>query len=173
MEIVKVIGAPRASFNKHRRISDLVRTQVQHFKHLAHTMGPEAHEEIPHHAVMTEHDAAVFIHAMTGLVRRPKGKTVPIRKAKAAKKEIVFAIAAVEEEKKPRRRKAKSKAKSGRKTQAKKTAAKRKAEKPAEKSAVKKPATKKKAAVKKTSAKKATAKKPGAKKKATGKRSKR
>ncbi|HWA93061.1 MAG TPA: hypothetical protein VG844_00565 [Terracidiphilus sp.] len=169
MEIVKVIGAPRASFNKHRRISDLVRTQVQHFKHLAHTMGPEAHEEIPHHAVLTEHDAAVFIHAMTGLVRRPKGKTVPIRKAKAAPKETVLELAAAaEEERKPRRRKAKSKAKSGGKTQAKKTAAKRKVGKSAEKSAVKK-----KAAVKKTSAKKATAKKSGAKKKATGKRSKR
>lgn len=137
MEIVKVIGAPRTSFNRHRRMSDLVRTQVQHFKQVAHTMDAEAHKELPHHAVLTEHDAAVFIHAMTKLMRRKKVKAMPARRKKTAQEESVFAIAAeAEVEKQPRGKKKKGKKKE-KKLKKHETAAK-------ERDSVAKKATKKK-----------------------------
>lgn len=173
MEIVNVIAVPRTSFNKDRRMSDLVRTQVQHFKHLAHVMGEDAHAEIPHHAVLTEHDAAQFIHAMTKMLKRKKVTAMPARRRTVAPEETVFPIAAEAEEKKPRGKKAKSKT-----TKNKTTKRKAKSEKKQKKEAKKLKkravaAKEKKSSAKlenKKAAKKATTKKAGVSKKA-GKRS--
>ncbi len=145
MEIVKVIGAPRTSFNRHRRMSDLVRTQVQHFKQVAHTLDAEAHKELPHHAVLTEHDAAMFIHAMTKLMRRKKVKAMPARRKKTAQEETVFALAAeAEVEKKSRGKKKKGKTKVEKKRKKKEKKLKKRETAAKERDSAAKKATKKK-----------------------------
>jgi hypothetical protein len=81
MEPVQVPAVPREAFNKHRRISDLVRKQVEHFRHIEEKLPSEARAKLPQHDIVTEDDAARYIHAVTGyLVTRPVEK-----KPKAAK----------------------------------------------------------------------------------------
>ena len=75
MEPILVPEPPKKAFNKGRLISDLVRHQVEHFKHVEESLPPDARAKIPQHAIVTEDDAARYIHAMTTyLLSRPRAK---------------------------------------------------------------------------------------------------
>src|SRR5436309_2911864 len=80
MEPVLIPSVPREAFNKHRRISDLVRKQVEHFKHIEEKLPQEVQAKLPQHEIVTENDAARYIGAMTTyLLSRPRPKQVPKR----------------------------------------------------------------------------------------------
>jgi len=65
MELILVPGPPPSAFNKHRRVSDLIKKQVEHFKHLEEKLSAEERAKLPNHAVVTEDDAARYIAAFT------------------------------------------------------------------------------------------------------------
>ena len=69
MEVIHVPPPPREAFNKSRPMSDLIKAQVQHFKHLEYKLSPEERQSIPQHRVITENDAAQYIAAMTRFLR--------------------------------------------------------------------------------------------------------
>jgi hypothetical protein len=84
MEPIVVPAPPREAFNKHRPISDLIRNQVEHFKHVEEKLPQEVREKLPSHAITTEDEAARYIHAMTAyLLSRPRPK-------QAAKKAVAI-----------------------------------------------------------------------------------
>jgi hypothetical protein len=84
MEPILVPGTPKEAFNKHRRISDLVRKQVEHFKHIEERLSDEVRASLPQHDVVTENEAARYISAITSyLVSRPRPK-------QAAKKTVAI-----------------------------------------------------------------------------------
>jgi hypothetical protein len=75
MEPVLILSVPKEAFNKHRRISDLVRKQIEHFKHIEDKLPPEVRERLPQHEIVTENEAAHYISAMTSyLLSRPAAK---------------------------------------------------------------------------------------------------
>jgi hypothetical protein len=85
MEPILIPSVPREAFNKNRRISDLVRKQVEHFKHIEDKLSADVREKLPHHTITTEDDAARYISAMTAyLLSRPRPKQVA-KKAVAIK----------------------------------------------------------------------------------------
>jgi hypothetical protein len=79
MEPIFVPETPKSAFNKSRRISDLIRKQVEHFKHLEHKLPPEIQATLPQHSIVSEDDAARYIGPMTrfflsrkAIVKKPK-----------------------------------------------------------------------------------------------------
>src|SRR5450631_1506445 len=68
METIHVPGPPKQAFNKNRRISDLIRAQVNHLKHVEATLPAALRSGIPQHEITTEDDAARYIAAMTPLL---------------------------------------------------------------------------------------------------------
>ncbi len=92
MEPIRVPGPPIQAFNKNRPISDLIRAQTNHLKHIEQSLSPSQRQQIPQHAVVTEADAANYIAAMTRLfqtrgaaaappavVRSSRRQPIPIR----------------------------------------------------------------------------------------------
>jgi len=84
MEVIHVPAPSREAFNKLRPMSDLIKAQVKHFKHLEEKLSPDERQAIPQHRINTENDAALYIAAMTRLLRsdvngtsarKPKSKT--------------------------------------------------------------------------------------------------
>jgi hypothetical protein len=76
MEPILVPSPPREAFNKNRPISDLIRKQVEHFKHIEEKLPLDIRAIMPQLSIVTESDAARYISAMTGyLVTRPVTKT--------------------------------------------------------------------------------------------------
>jgi hypothetical protein len=69
MEPILVPGPPKEAFRKLRPISDLIRSQVNHFKHLEAKLPAEVRTNLPQHVIVTEDDAARYIVAMTGFLR--------------------------------------------------------------------------------------------------------
>jgi hypothetical protein len=69
MEPIHVPRPPSQAFNKNRRVSDLIRAQTNHLKHLEDKLPPALREQIPQHAIVSEEDAALYIAAMTRLLR--------------------------------------------------------------------------------------------------------
>ncbi|HEX4065860.1 MAG TPA: hypothetical protein VHZ09_07530 [Acidobacteriaceae bacterium] len=65
MEPILVPGPPKRAFDKNRRMSDLIRKQVEHFKHLEEKLPPELRATLPQHRIVTEDDAARYIAPMT------------------------------------------------------------------------------------------------------------
>lgn len=80
MEVIHVPPPSREAFNKSRPMSDLIRAQVQHFKHLEEKLSPEERQSIPQHRVITENDAAQYIAAMTRLLRSSVSEAASPRK---------------------------------------------------------------------------------------------
>jgi hypothetical protein len=68
MEPILVPGPPKTAFDKNRRMSDLIRKQIEHFKHLEEKLPPEVRATLPQHAIVTEDDAARYIAPMTQLL---------------------------------------------------------------------------------------------------------
>ena len=67
METIHVPAPPKQAFNKNRRISDLIRAQVNHLKHVEASLPADKRTKIPQHEITTESDAANYISAMTRL----------------------------------------------------------------------------------------------------------
>jgi hypothetical protein len=85
MDPIVVPAPPRQAFNKHRPISDLIRNQVEHFKHVEQKLPDDVRQKLPSHAITTEDEAARYIQAMTAyLLSRPRPKQVA-KKAVAIK----------------------------------------------------------------------------------------
>jgi hypothetical protein len=84
MEPILVPGPPKEAFNKHRPISDLVKKQVEHFKHIEKNLSPDLRATLPQHQIATEDEAARYISAITSyLLSRPRPK-------QAAKKTVAI-----------------------------------------------------------------------------------
>jgi len=90
MEAIHVPPPPARAFNKNRPISDLIRAQINHLKHLEEKMTADVRQQIPQHAIVSEDDAAQYIAAMTRLLRSqsPAGAAAAQPVAPAAKKAI-------------------------------------------------------------------------------------
>ena len=69
MDVIHVPPPPKTAFNKLRPISDLIRAQVNHLKHLEVKLSPEQRQGIPEHRITTEQDAAIYIAEMTRRLR--------------------------------------------------------------------------------------------------------
>jgi hypothetical protein len=114
MEEIVVPAPPKTAFNKHRRISDLIKKQVEHFKHIEYKLSPEQRATIPQHAIATEDEAARYIAAMTRLLRnQPAGIKImkPMKLLTQAEVEQKIALAASAEDKATRRTEKPAKAK--------------------------------------------------------------
>jgi hypothetical protein len=70
MELIRVPRPPAGAFHKERRISDLIRAQVNHLKHVEQKLTAEQRRSIPQRGVTTEGEAAQYIAAMTAVLRR-------------------------------------------------------------------------------------------------------
>jgi hypothetical protein len=68
MEPIPIQPVPKTSFNKHRRVSDLLLSQLKHFQHVAHKQGIEVDAALPRE-IYTEGGAARYITAVTRAVR--------------------------------------------------------------------------------------------------------
>jgi hypothetical protein len=86
MDVIQVPATPKEAFNKHRRISDLIKAQVAHLKHVEEKLPSTQRPALPSHAIVTENDAAQYIAAMTSFIRgeskpaaKPKKHVVAIR----------------------------------------------------------------------------------------------
>lgn len=86
MDVIEVPAPPKEAFNKHRRISDLIKAQIKHLKHLEEKLPANVKAKLPQHAVVTENDAAIYIAAMTRLLR---GQAVAVEDAPKRKKKVV------------------------------------------------------------------------------------
>lgn len=69
MNVIHVPAPPKGAFHKFRPMSDLIKAQVNHFKHLEEKLTPEQRQGIPQHRITTENDAALYIASMTRLLR--------------------------------------------------------------------------------------------------------
>jgi hypothetical protein len=69
MDPIHVPGPPKEAFNKNRRVSDLIRAQVNHLKHIESKLPANLRQGIPQHPIVTEDDAARYIAPMTRLLR--------------------------------------------------------------------------------------------------------
>jgi hypothetical protein len=120
MEVIHVPPPSKEAFHKGRPMSDLIKAQIRHFKHVEAKLSPEQQQSIPQHRITTENEAALYITAMTRLLRSgvtkrsAKPKLVPIstKNLSARSSTKGLAIAASEAPAKSRR---KSKTKSSKK----------------------------------------------------------
>jgi len=121
MEPIKVPAVPKTSFNKHRRVSDLLYSQLKHFQHVAQKQGIAVDPALPRE-IHTEGGAARYIMAVTRAVREhglamKKGTVAPAlqlvskvdRKKPATTKVEGLAIAAASESGTPRKKSVKRK----------------------------------------------------------------
>lgn len=69
MEPIVVPGPPKSAYNKNRPISDLIRAQVAHFRHLEEKLSPDVRATLPQHQIVTEDDAARYIASFTRYLR--------------------------------------------------------------------------------------------------------
>lgn len=67
--IIRVGAPPKSTFNQDRPISDLIRSQVEHLKHVEERLTPEQRSTIPSGEIKTEAEAAKYIAAMTGILQ--------------------------------------------------------------------------------------------------------
>lgn len=69
MEPIRILRAPREAFNKNRPISDLIRKQVEHFRHVEARLSVQGRAGLPQGAIETEGAAALYIAAITRVLR--------------------------------------------------------------------------------------------------------
>lgn len=101
MDVIHVPGPPKEAFHKLRPMSDLIKAQINHFKHLEEKLSPTERQQIPQGRITTENDAAIYIVAMTRLLRsavlpqaKPKTLSIADRKSPALGTTKGLAIAA-------------------------------------------------------------------------------
>jgi hypothetical protein len=83
MQTIHVPRPPKEAFNQDRPVSDLIRSQAEHFQHLEYKLSPGLRETIPQKRVVTEGDAARYIAAMTRVLlgqapRAPAARPAPL-----------------------------------------------------------------------------------------------
>ena len=121
MEVVHVPPPSKEAFHKGRPMSDLIKAQVRHFKHVEEKLSPEQRESIPQHRITSENEAAQYITAMTRLLRssvsdKPaKPRLVPITAKKSAARTPAKGLAIAASAARPAKPHRKSKAKSSKK----------------------------------------------------------
>jgi hypothetical protein len=121
MEIIHVPPPSKEAFHKGRPMSDLIKAQIKHFKHIEEKLSPEQRDSIPQHRITTENEAALYITAMTRMLRSgvseksAKPKLVPITAkkspARTPAKGLAIAASAAPSEKPRRKSKTKSSSK--------------------------------------------------------------
>jgi hypothetical protein len=119
MEVISVPPTPKAAFHKGRPMSDLIKAQIRHFKHVEEKLSHQQRERIPQHRITTENEAAVYIAAMTRLLRSGVGvakpKIVPITAKKSSPRKpakgLAIAASAAKSTKPHRKTKTKSSSK--------------------------------------------------------------
>lgn len=74
--LIRVAAPPKTAFNQNRPISDLIKSQVEHLKHLEERLPAEQRSLLPEGAIVTEADAARYIAAMTAVL---KGDTAAVQ----------------------------------------------------------------------------------------------
>jgi hypothetical protein len=121
MEIIHVPPPSKEAFHKGRPMSDLIKAQIKHFKHFEEKLSPEQRDSLPQHRITTENEAALYITAMTRMLRSgvseksAKPKLVPIRAkkspARTPAKGLAIAASAAPSEKPRRKSKTKSSSK--------------------------------------------------------------
>lgn len=86
MDAIRVPAPPKQAFNMQRPMSDLIKSQIKHLKHVEYRLPQELRDTLPKHHLVTENDAAIYIAAMTGLLLNrpaaPKVVKMPVRKAR-------------------------------------------------------------------------------------------
>lgn len=65
---IRVPRPPKESFNKQRPVSDLIRKQVEHFRHVESKLSAAQRVGLPQGHVRTEQEAAQYIAAMTDIL---------------------------------------------------------------------------------------------------------
>lgn len=103
MEPIHVLRPPKEAFNKNRPVSDLIRKQVEHFRHVEAKFSDAQRALLPQGHIRTEHEAAQYIAAMTQLLlSRPTPAAQPqppiVMPARPAQPARGLAIAAAEEQ---------------------------------------------------------------------------
>ena len=101
MEPIHVPKPPKEAFNKHRRMSDLIRKQVAHFKHLEYKLPEDMRRQLPQHPIVTEDDAARYIAPMTRLLLSQNTEAAPMpavvpRKSRVREPKGLFIAAATD-----------------------------------------------------------------------------
>jgi hypothetical protein len=103
--IIRVGAPPKSAFNQDRPISDLIRSQVEHLKHVEERLTPEQRSTIPSGEIKTEAEAAKYIAAITAVLQSgarveqlsevtPKVESIRKPLRKAPKKQLKKAPAA-------------------------------------------------------------------------------
>lgn len=65
---IRVPRPPKESFNNQRPVSDLIRKQVEHFRHVESKLSAAQRVGLPQGHVRTEQEAAQYIAAMTQIL---------------------------------------------------------------------------------------------------------
>lgn len=65
---IRVPRLPKESFNKHRPVSDLIRKQIEHFRHVESKLTAAQRAGLPQGHVRTEQEAAQYIAAITEIL---------------------------------------------------------------------------------------------------------
>lgn len=65
---IRVLRPPKESFNKQRPVSDLIRKQVEHFRHVESKLSAEQRAGLSQGHIRTEQEAARYIAAMTQIL---------------------------------------------------------------------------------------------------------
>jgi hypothetical protein len=94
VELIHVPAPAKGAFNKHRRLSDLIKAQVKHLKHIEHGLPQEIRDTLPQHPIVTENDAALYIASMTTLLcsraTPPEGSAKPVGRMKKSASSRAF-----------------------------------------------------------------------------------
>lgn len=104
MDPIIVPAVPKSAFNENRPLSDLIRKQVEHFRHVEEKLPADLRASLPDRNPKTEGDAALYIAAMTRLLRsqaapaaRPALIVMPSRGEPESEAESGLALAAAAE----------------------------------------------------------------------------
>jgi len=105
MQPIRVPRPPKEAFNKDRPVSDLIRSQVEHFRHVENKLSPEQRNALPQGYIRTEHEAAQYVSAMTQLllsqpapaVQPQRGPIVMSSRARPLPGRVASLVAAPEE----------------------------------------------------------------------------
>jgi hypothetical protein len=81
MKSIQVPRPPKEAFNKDRPVSDLIRSQVEHFRHVESKLPQAQRSTLPQDYIRTEHEAAQYISEMTALLLSQSTPSSPIRPA--------------------------------------------------------------------------------------------
>jgi hypothetical protein len=141
MTLIHVPKPPRSALNPQRPVSSLLTTQIEHF-YLAEKRLPLRYRTgIYTNAIRTEAEAARYIHEVTDAIQRAHDDAARQRARKTPQRKGVIEIAAVADERAPR--KASSNRKPKKKNAPKSTGKKSAGKKPAKRKSAKKRSSRK------------------------------